>query len=74
MPTLPSEEALAITAEELAELLGISKRHLWSLNAKAKLPRPVRLGRSVRWSLPEVRDWLAAGAPDREAWERSRRE
>lgn len=74
MPTLPSEEALAITAEELAELLGISKRHLWSLNAQAKLPRPVRLGRSVRWSLPEVREWLASGAPDRDTWERAQRE
>jgi predicted DNA-binding transcriptional regulator AlpA len=68
-----NEESLAISAEELSGLLGISKRHLWSLNARAKLPRPLRLGCAVRWSLPEVRSWIASGAPDRHTWEQSRR-
>lgn len=70
MQTTIGEESLAISADQLAELLGISKRHLWSLNTRGKLPRPIRLGRSVRWSLPDVREWLASGAPDRDAWER----
>jgi len=66
------EESLAISANQLAELLGISKRHLWSLNAQGKLPRPVRLGRAVRWPLREIREWIASGAPDRDVWEQER--
>ncbi|RIK81904.1 MAG: hypothetical protein DCC68_07565 [Planctomycetota bacterium] len=64
---------LVIDAEELALLLGVSKRHLWSLNAQQRLPRPIRLGRSVRWAHDEVRSWIAAGAPDRSTWEAGRR-
>lgn len=63
---------LALSAGEAAQLLGISVRHLWALNAAARLPRPIRFGRSVRWSLDELRAWLAAGAPERAEWEASR--
>jgi excisionase family DNA binding protein len=65
---------LAISAEKVAELLGVSKRHVAALSASGRLPRPVRLGRSVRWNLDELRDWLAAGAPSRDRWEASRNE
>ncbi len=72
MQLTAGEESLAISANQLAELLGISKRHLWSLNAQGKLPRPVRLGRAVRWPLGEIREWIASGAPDRDVWEQER--
>jgi excisionase family DNA binding protein len=65
-------ERLALPAVEVAKLLGISKRHLAALNASGRLPRAVRLGRSVRWRADELRDWLAAGAPSRERWEAMR--
>jgi predicted DNA-binding transcriptional regulator AlpA len=61
---------LVLTAAEVAKLLGISTRHLWACHASGKLgPRPVSLGRSKRWRLAEVQDWLEAGAPNREQWE-----
>ena len=62
-------ERLALPAAEVAKLLGISQRHLWSLNSSGRLPNPLRLGRSARWFLPELRAWLAAGAPERSKWE-----
>ncbi len=62
-------DCLAISAEEAAKLLGISKRHFASLHAQGRIPRPINLGRSVRWSLPELRDWIDAGAPERSRWE-----
>jgi excisionase family DNA binding protein len=61
--------AAALRAPEVAELLGISDRHMWKLHAAAQLPAPVRLGRSVRWRRAELLDWLAAGAPSREVWD-----
>lgn len=61
---------LALTASAAAKLLDISIRHFWKLNATARIPRPVRLGRSVRWQLRELEEWLQAGCPARLEWER----
>lgn len=63
---------LALTAAAAAKLLDISIRHFWKLNATARIPRPVRLGRSVRWQLRELEEWLQAGCPARLEWERRR--
>ncbi len=65
-------ERLALSAASVAKLLGISERHLWALNSSGRLPRPVRLGRAVRWSVSELRDWLAAGSPPRDRWQAMR--
>ncbi len=69
----PEPDRLALPAGEVAKLLAISERHLWALNSSGRLPRPVRLGRAVRWSAEELRDWIAAGAPERTRWEAMRR-
>ena len=66
-------ERLAVPAADAAKILGISERHLWSLNSSGRLPRPVRFGRAVRWSIEELRAWLAAGAPERSRWESLKR-
>ena len=68
-PNLPELSCLALPAAEVAKLLGISERHLWALNSSGRLPRPVRLGRAVRWNLSELRAWLDAGCPERSRWE-----
>ena len=67
-------QCLAIPADAVARLLGISPRHVWGLNASDRLPRPIRLGRSVRWNRAELEAWLAAGGPRRDEWERIKAE
>lgn len=74
IPHATNPERLALNADEVAKLLGISNRHLWSLNSSGRLPRPVRFGRSVRWNVDELRSWLAAGAPSRDRWDEMRGE
>ena len=64
-----NKEALALSAEGLARTLGVSLRHVRRLDAAGKLPRPVRLGASVRWPVAEIEAWLAGGAPDRRTWQ-----
>lgn len=64
-------ERLALPAADTANLLGISLRHLRALDASGRLPRPIRLGRAVRWNLAELRAWLDAGCPPRAEWEAS---
>lgn len=67
-------DRIAVPAGEVAKLLQISERHLWSLNASGRLPRPIRFGRACRWPVEELRNWVAAGAPSRDVWESRRDE
>ncbi len=62
-------QPLAIPAKEVARLFGVSVRQVWRLNSMGKLPKPLRLNGSVRWSLKEVEAFVKAGAPDRQTWE-----
>jgi len=66
---LTTATPLALRPREAAKALGISLRHLHTLNASGRLPRPIRLGRSVRWRADELRDWVDAGCPPRDKWE-----
>ncbi len=61
-------EPLMVDARALGFLLGFGLRTIRSMDAAGKLPRPLRISHSVRWSLSEIRDWIDAGAPDRETW------
>jgi len=40
--------------KELAEVLGVSERHLYRQKAAGTFPQPVRIGRSLRWNADEV--------------------
>lgn len=67
-------ERLALPPKDAAALLGISRAQLCKLHAAGKLPLLVRLGtKGTRWRVDELREWLAAGCPDRETWERMRK-
>ena len=49
---------LLFTPREAAEALEISQKHLWNLT-KAGAIKCVRLGRSVRYSVAALEDWIA---------------
>ena len=67
---LPSyKDPLLVSARELARQIGVSLRHIWRLNSMGKLPKPLKIGHSVRWISSEIEAWLEAGAPDRKKWE-----
>ena len=47
----------------IAELLGCSSRHVRRMADSGAMPRPIHLGRLVRWRKADVDQWLAAGCP-----------
>jgi excisionase family DNA binding protein len=52
-----------LTAENIAEMLGISKRQVWRLASGGQLPGRVKLGRLTRWRRDDVQRWIDAGCP-----------
>lgn len=61
-PSSPGDPTL-ISAEQLATILGMSKRTVWRLLSARQLPTPVRIGHSTRWRLDDVRRWIDSGCP-----------
>jgi len=58
-----------LSAKMLGDMLSLSKRQIFRLNSCGKLPKPLRIGGSVRWLEKSISEWLAAGAPDRKTFE-----
>jgi len=64
---------LLISAVEAGRLCGISRTTWFGLLSSGRAPRGIRLGRCRRWSVDELRGWIAAGCPPQERWEIMRR-
>lgn len=64
-----TQQPLAVSARELSAMLGVSLRQIWRLNSTGKLPKPVRLGGSVKWRRDEIIAWLSENCPARSEWE-----
>lgn len=60
----PNIERLMIDVSQVADMLSCSTQSIRVWSSEGRMPRPCRIGRSIRWRLKEVRDWIAAGAPD----------
>ncbi len=72
-PSAAFDAPALLDARGVAALLSVSVRHVRRMETAGELPRPVRLGRAVRWRRAELLDWLAAGCPDRVTWEARRK-
>lgn len=60
---------LAVDAKGVAKLLTVGLRTVRTWDAAGKLPKPVRIGAKVLWSVAELKAWLAAGCPERAEWD-----
>ena len=66
---IAKENAVLVTAKELAEMLSVSPRHIWRMKSSGKLPRAIEIGNCVRWKLIDISDWLAMGCPSMKDYE-----
>jgi excisionase family DNA binding protein len=57
----PSPRKAVLTIGEVAATLRISPQTVRRLWAAGKLPPPLPLGRSLRWSAAAIERWLATG-------------
>lgn len=59
-----------LSVQQVAGLLGWGESVVRQRNKRGKLPAPIRIGGTIQWSKNELLDWIAAGCPARQMWER----
>lgn len=53
-----------LTAQDVADMLGVTKRHVWTLEEQGRMPPAIRSGRIVRWKEEVIQAWVSAGCPE----------
>ena len=66
-------EGLLIDINSVATMLGRSPRSIYRDESAGRMPKPIKLGGSKKWRQAEIREWIAAGCPNRQKWEASLR-
>jgi predicted DNA-binding transcriptional regulator AlpA len=64
------EHPWTMSADDLAQAIGVDVRSIWRWTSSGALPAPVRLGGRTFWQREEVTAWFNAGCPKREKWQR----
>jgi excisionase family DNA binding protein len=62
----PTKQLLSVA--DVCEVLDVSRTTLYRLKSSGKLPRCIKLGRSVKYRRDEIEAWIAAGCPPRSKW------
>jgi excisionase family DNA binding protein len=57
IPTGMNPGQLLISPKDVAAILSISPRKLWSLTASGEIPH-LKIGRSVRYPLTDLQQWI----------------
>jgi excisionase family DNA binding protein len=63
--TLPPADgpAALLDVRCVAALIGCSPRNVHRLADSGRMPRPLKIGRLIRWRRQDFDAWLAAGCP-----------
>ncbi len=59
--TVPASRLL--TARDVAQRLACDERTVRRLSREGKLPRPIKVGRRLRWRAAEIDEWLERRRP-----------
>ena len=64
-PLTVESTPLLVDATAAAALCGKHLRTWRAWQAAGRIPRPIRIGRSLMWRFSELEAWVAAGCPSR---------
>jgi predicted DNA-binding transcriptional regulator AlpA len=55
---------LAVNARTAARMMGLSVASWYRHCSAGRTPKPVKIGKSSRWRVDELRAWIEAGCPN----------
>lgn len=54
-------QPLLLSVRQVAGLVGCGPQHIRRLSDVGRMPRPMKVGRLVRWRRAEIKAWIADG-------------
>ena len=57
--TACAELGTYLTAADLSRIFGICRSGIWALMRRGDFPLGVKIGRSRRWAVSEVKEWMS---------------
>lgn len=64
----PEDLGLLVNTNQVAKLLKVSEKTIWTMQTQGRMPKPIRIGRAVRWGYEEIKQWVGAGCPNATEW------
>ena len=58
-----SNESKMADVRQVAEMLGVSPRHIYRQVVAKKMPAPLKIGALNRWPVATIEAWIAEGCP-----------
>lgn len=52
-----------LTTKDVASLLRCTPKHIYELRKSKQIPKPLRVGRAIRWDPRVLERWIAEGCP-----------
>lgn len=62
-----------LTMHDVVALTGFARSHIHALVNTGRMPKPLKIGRSIRWRASDIDAWIDAGCPSVEAMSRGTR-
>lgn len=57
-PARTAPDCEMLTAADVARMLAIGERSVWRKSQDGRLPPPIKIGGSTRWTKSSIRDWM----------------
>ena len=72
---VPGAEKRLGDVRAVSVICGCSGAHIRRLRDAGRMPKPIRLGKSLRWDLRVIDEWISDGCPDlrEKHWQPSRK-
>ncbi len=65
-----NDTSVLLDVTQVAAMAGLHRATVFKLVSAGKFPKPIKLGRSTRWSKGELIAWIAAKCPPLAKWEK----
>lgn len=72
LQTFRANNKILLSITDLAALLSLSERKIYTLDTTGLLPIPLQVGSRKLWRRKEIEAWIDAGMPPRSKWEKTK--
>lgn len=57
--SLPASPKKLLRFNDLSDIVGLCRSRIYALIQQEQFPRPIKIGKSARWVVAEIDDWIA---------------